>query len=171
MSKLAAINFKKWIDDNRHLLKPPVSNKCVYTEANDFVVMVVGGPNARTDFHYNETEEFFYQIEGNIVLRVLDDGKRVEIPIQEGEIFLLPAKVPHSPQRPPNTIGLVMEARRLPGMKDGLIWVCDNCGEKVYEEYFTLTDIAIQLKEIIDKYNSNESLRTCKHCGKVMPAK
>ena len=114
------INFKKWIDENRHLLKPPVGNKVVYEDTN-FIVMVVGGPNSRKDFHYNETEEFFYQLEGNIVVKVQDDGKMVEVPINEGDIFLLPPKVPHNPCRPANSIGLVMEYKRNEHQKEGLL--------------------------------------------------
>src|SRR5688500_7833503 len=109
MSIQRPFNFKKWIDDNRHLLKPPAGNQQVYKGNKDFIVMVVGGPNSRKDYHYNESEEFFYQLEGNIVVRIIEDGKRVDIPINEGDIFLLPAKTPHSPQRPANTVGLVME--------------------------------------------------------------
>ena len=89
-------NFKQWIDEHRHLLKPPVMNQVVYQPNQDFIVMVVGGPNSRKDYHYNETEEFFYQLEGDIVVKIIDDGKPVNIPIKEGEIFLLPARTPHS---------------------------------------------------------------------------
>ena len=171
MSGLAAFSFKKWIDEHRHLLKPPVGNQCVYTEAENFIVMVVGGPNSRNDFHYNETEEFFYQLEGDINLRILENGKPVNIPIKEGEIFLLPPKVPHSPQRGPNTVGLVMEIKRKEPHRDGLIWICENCGEKVYEEYFFLTDIVQQLKEILVRFNEDPTLRTCKKCGTLVPIK
>ena len=104
-------NFQKWIDEHRHLLKPPVGNKLVYEDA-DLIVMVVGGPNARKDYHYNEGEEFFYQMEGNIVVKIQEDGKAVEVPINEGDIFLLPAKVPHSPIRSENSVGLVIELKR-----------------------------------------------------------
>ncbi len=168
MSQLAAINFKKWIDDHRDVLKPPVGNRCVYTEAQDFIVMVVGGPNARKDFHYNEGEEFFYQLEGDINLRVILDGKPVDIPIREGEIFLLPARIPHSPQRPAKTVGLVIERNRQPGEKDGCMWFCDQCHEKLYEEFFQLEqpkDIVEKLKATLQKFSSSESLRTCDHCG------
>lgn len=161
-------NFKKWIDDNRHLLKPPVGNKQVYLDNEDFIVMVVGGPNSRKDYHYNEGEEFFYQIEGDIVLKIIEDGKPVDVQIKEGEIFLLPPKVPHSPRRPANTIGLVIERYRKEGERDGFIWHCENCGEKLYEEYADVTDIVNQLPPIMERFWSNPEHTTCKNCGTVM---
>ena len=161
-------NFKKWIDENRHLLKPPVGNQQVYKGNDDFIVMVVGGPNARKDFHYNETEEFFYQLEGNIVVKIMEEGKQVDIPINEGDIFLLPPKVPHMPQRGPNTVGLVMEVHRRDGMKDGCMWFCEKCGNKLYDEYFVLEDIVKQLPVVMNKFYSSSDLRTCKKCGTVM---
>lgn len=169
MSKFATINFKKWIDENRHLLKPPVGNKYIW-EDREFIVMVVGGPNSRTDYHVNGGEEFFYQVEGDIVVRVLDNGKPVDVPIKEGEMFLLPPKVPHSPRRPPNTVGLVIEHKRAEGEQDGFIWMCENCNEKLYEEYFQLTHIATQFPPIFERfYKSDKS--TCKRCGKsAIPA-
>ncbi len=171
MSKLAAFNFKQWIDDHRELLKPPVGNKCVYDEAEDFIVMVVGGPNKRKDYHYNEGEEFFYQIEGDIVLKVIDNGKPVDIPIREGEIFLLPPKMPHSPQRSAGSIGLVIERTRAKGENDGCLWFCENCGEKIYDEYFHLekpSDIVNKLKGVMEHFHAAEDLRTCQKCGSVM---
>ncbi len=161
------INFKKWIDENRHLLKPPVGNKVVYEDTN-FIVMVVGGPNSRKDFHYNETEEFFYQLEGNIVVKVQDNGKMIEVPINEGDIFLLPPKVPHNPCRPANSIGLVMEYKRNEHQKDGLLWFCEKCNHKLYEEYFPLENIATQFQGVFKKFYESEILRTCKNCGHVM---
>src|SRR5215208_468397 len=125
----APLNFKRWIDDHRDLLKPPVGNKLVFEDA-DFIIMVVGS-NTRRDYHVNEGEEFFYQVEGDIILKVQDAGKIVDIPIRQGEIFLLPARVPHSPRRPENTVGLVIERKREPGQMDGFQWYCENCGEKM----------------------------------------
>lgn len=164
MSKLAPINFKKWIDDNRHDLKPPVGNKLVY-EDREFIIMVVGGPNSRVDYHVNAGEEFFYQLEGNMTLRIIQDGKPVDMPINEGEIFLLPPRVPHSPRRPANTVGLVVERKRLPGELDGFEWHCEKCGEKLYEETFVLTDIVKQFPPIFDRFYANEEHTTCKSCG------
>lgn len=160
-------NFKKWIDENRHLLKPPVNNKVVYKDA-EFIVMVVGGPNSRKDYHYNESEEFFYQLEGDVIVQIQENGKAVEVPIKEGEIFLLPPRVPHNPRRFKNTIGLVMERKRRDGEKDGLMWFCEKCNEKLYDEYFTLTDITNQFQAIFEKFYNSKDLRTCKKCAHVM---
>jgi 3-hydroxyanthranilate 3,4-dioxygenase len=168
MALSSPFNFKKWIDDNRHLLKPPVGNQQVYKGNDDFIVMVVGGPNARKDYHYEEGEEFFYQLEGDMVLKVIEDGKPKDISIKEGEIFLLPPRVPHSPQRPANTIGLVMERYRRPGEKDGFLWFCENCNHKLHEEYVELTDIVNQLPPIMERFWSSDELRTCKKCGTYM---
>lgn len=143
MGRLSTINFKGWIDENRHLLKPPVGNKLIW-EDREFIVMVVGGPNSRTDYHVNGGEEFFYQVEGDITVKVFDEGKHQDVHIKEGEIFLLPPNVPHSPRRPANTVGLVIEKKRSEDELDGFVWFCEDCGEKLYEEYFHLTNIVTQ---------------------------
>ncbi len=160
-------NFKKWIEENRHLLKPPVNNKVVYKDA-EFIVMVVGGPNSRKDYHYNESEEFFYQLEGDIIVQIQEEGKAVEVPIKEGDIFLLPAKVPHNPRRFENTIGLVMERKRRPDEKDGLLWFCEKCNHPLHATYFMLTDITSQFQTEFKRFYENKDLRTCKKCGTVM---
>ena len=165
-----AFSFKKWIDENRHLLKPPVGNQQVYKGNDDFIVMVVGGPNSRKDYHFNEGEEFYYQVEGDIVLKIIEDGKPVDIPIKEGDIFLLPPRTPHSPQRPANTVGLVMELYRNEGQMDACMWFCEKCGNKLYHEEFPLTDIVKQLPAVMNKFYSNIDLCTCKNCGTVMEA-
>lgn len=162
-------NLKQWIDDNRDLLKPPVGNKNLYADAGDYIVMIVGGPNARKDYHYNETEELFYQLEGDINVRIQEDGKAVDIPIKAGEMFLLPAKVPHSPMRSEGSVGLVVELKR-EDAQDGLLWFCDNCNHKLYETYFVLHNIEKDfLPRFRQFYGSNE-LRTCDNCGTVMEA-
>jgi 3-hydroxyanthranilate 3,4-dioxygenase len=158
------LNLKQWVEENKELLKPPVNNKEIYP-GGDFIVMVVGSPNERVDYHYNETAEFFYQIKGDISLKIVDDGEFKEIHIKEGEIFLLPAKVPHSPQRPEGTIGLVIEMKREPKHTDGFQWYCPNCGNKLFEEYFKLENIVKQLPETFAKFNGNEELHNCKKCG------
>ncbi|MCB9638244.1 MAG: 3-hydroxyanthranilate 3,4-dioxygenase [Myxococcales bacterium] len=167
MPLLPPINFAKWIDEHRDLLKPPVGNAVVY-EDTEFIIMVVGGPNARKDFHYNEGEEFFYQLEGDITLRVYQDEEIKDIPIRAGEIFLLPPKVPHSPQRTAGSVGLVIERKRHDHEKDGFLWFCEVCENKLYEEYVHLTDIVKQLPPIFSRFYGDEDKRTCSHCGTVM---
>lgn len=167
MSATRPFNFKKWIDENRHLLKPPVNNKVVYKDT-EFIVMVVGGPNSRKDYHYNESEEFFYQLEGNVMVKIQEDGKEVEVPINEGDIFLLPPRVPHNPVRFKDTIGLVMERRRRNGEKDGLMWFCEKCNTKLYEEFFELNDITSQFQGVFETFYNSDDLRTCKSCGHKM---
>ena len=162
-------NLKLWIDEHRHLLKPPVGNKQIWENA-EFIVMVVGGPNSRKDYHYNESEEFFYQLEGDINVKIQEEGKAVNIPIRQGDIFLLPPKVPHSPLRGKNTIGIVIERKRRPGEKDGLLWFCENCNNKLYEEYFEMTNIMTQFQSVFKTFYSSGELRTCKKCQTVMEA-
>ena len=122
-------NLQQWIDEHRHLLKPPVGNQEVWHD-RQFMVTVVGGPNARTDFHVNQGEEFFYQLEGEMNLRMWQDGGPVDFPIKAGEIFLLPPNVPHSPQRPAGSVGLVIEHQRVPDQLDAFVWFCERCHEK-----------------------------------------
>jgi len=164
-----AFNFKKWIDDHRDLLKPPVGNKAVWKNT-EFIVMVVGGPNARKDYHFNEGEEFFYQLEGDIVVGIQENGKAVDIPIKEGEIFLLPPRTPHSPRRGANTVGLVIERRRKEEENDGLLWFCEKCNHKLYEEYFPLKDIEKDFQAVFARFYTSEKNRTCEKCGTIMEA-
>lgn len=130
--------------------------------------MVVGGPNSRTDFHYNEGEELFYQVEGDIVLKIVEEGQVVDIPIREGEMFLLPPRVPHSPRRPADTVGLVIERYRRAGEQDGFLWHCENCGHELFKHFEEITDIVSQLPPIMERFWSNPAHTTCSACGTVM---
>ena len=161
-------NLQEWINDNRNILKPPVGNKNLYHEAGDYIVMIVGGPNARKDYHFNETEELFYQIEGDINVRIQEDGKAVDIPIQAGEMFLLPARIPHSPMRGEGSVGLVIERKRETDHEDGLQWYCDNCNTKLHETYFHLTNIEKDFLPRFREFYASADLRTCNHCGTIM---
>jgi 3-hydroxyanthranilate 3,4-dioxygenase len=167
MPVAAPFNLKKWIEEHRDLLKPPVGNQCIYKDAENFIVMVVGGPNARKDYHYNESEELYYQVEGNIVLKIIDGGMPRDIAINEGDIFLLPPQTPHSPQRGPGTVGLVIEKVR-ENEEDGFLWYCENCGNKLYEEHLHVSDIVTQLPPVMQGFYSDEHKRTCNKCGAVM---
>lgn len=164
------LNLQKWIEEHRHLLRPPVCNKKVFAE-DDFIVMVVGGPNARKDYHIDEGPEFFYQLEGEMVLRTIQAGKVVDISIKAGEIFYLPPRVPHSPQRFADSVGLVIERKRIPGELDGLQWYCDRCTTLLYEEFFVLQNIETDFGAVFDRFFSSEAHRTCTACGEVMPAR
>jgi 3-hydroxyanthranilate 3,4-dioxygenase len=168
MPLLPPINLQRWIDEHRHLLKPPVGNKCIVD--GDFIVMIVGGPNARTDYHYDEGPEFFYQLEGDMVLKVQDEGAVRELPIRAGEVFYLPPRVPHSPQRMPDSVGLVVERRRLPHERDGLLWFCERCNHKLYEEYFPLQSIENDLPPVFERFYRSREARTCGACGHLHPA-
>ena len=167
---LKAFDFQRWIDDHRTALKPPVCNQQVFAD-NDFIVMVVGGPNSRDDYHLDEGPEFFYQMEGEMVLKTIQDGARVDIPIRAGEILMLPPRVPHSPQRGPDSIGLVVERKRLDSELDGFMWYCDNCDQKLYEEFVYVDDIVAQLPPIFERFYSSVANRTCERCGTVKALK
>lgn len=161
---IAPMNFQKWVDENKHLLKPPVSNKVIH-QGKDFIVMVVGGPNERTDFHVNQTEEWFYQLEGSIFLRIVNElGKFEDIHLNKGDVFLLPANVPHSPQRMEGSIGLVIEKIRAQKEIDKLQWYCKNCQTKLYEESFPLTNIEKDFGAVFERYYNSEHTK-CKDCG------
>ena len=162
------LNLQAWIDEHRHLLKPPVGNRCIYD--GDFIVMVVGGPNARTDYHYDEGPEWFYQLEGEMVLRIQENGAARDIAIKAGETFLLPPRVPHSPQRMAGGIGLVIERKRLPHELDGLQWYCERCNEKLYEEYFPLVNIETDFPAVFERFYRSHERRTCKVCAHFNPA-
>src|SRR4029077_7319515 len=168
MGSLLAFNLKKWIDEHRHLLKPPAGNVLVFKDSN-FQVMIVGGPNRRNDYHVDPGEELFYQIEGDILVRVGEEGKPREIPIREGDVLLLPPFVPHSPQRPAGTVGMVIERQRLPEEEERFPWYCARGGAMLHESALHVVDLGTQLKPILEGFRSNEALRTCKACGRVSP--
>jgi 3-hydroxyanthranilate 3,4-dioxygenase len=169
MQLLAPFNLRLWIDQNRHLLKPPVGNKLLFQDSG-FIIMAVGGPNSRKDFHHDPGEEFFFQLEGNMVLRIAQDGRLTDIPIHEGEVFLLPPDVPHSPQRPAGSVGIVVERRRNPGELDGFSWYCDNCSNRLFLEHVPVANIETELPAIFARFYSSIEHRTCSVCGTVMAA-
>ena len=162
---LAPINLQAWVAEHRHLLKPPVGNKPIWD--GDFLVMVVGGPNQRGDYHINPGGELFYQVEGDIVLKIIDDGKPRDVPILQGELFLLPAGVPHSPQRPAGTVGLVVEVPKFARGTHHLRWYCRDCGNVLHDDAFEPVDLGKQIKTMIEEFKGNADLRRCKKCGAV----
>jgi 3-hydroxyanthranilate 3,4-dioxygenase len=164
---LQAFNLHRWIEQHRQVLKPPVGNKRVF-EDGDFIIMVVGGPNSRQDYHVDPGQEFFYQLEGDIVLRTIQDGRPVAVPIRQGEVFLLPPNMPHSPQRPANTVGLVVERQRRAAERDGFQWYCERCGTLLHEEFIELTDIEKELPPVFERFYASRQRRTCSNCGAVL---
>ncbi len=161
---LPPIDIRKWAEEHRHELKPPVSNKYLY-DGEDFFVMVIGGPNARNDFHVTNSEEYFYQLQGDIVVRIIEDGKIKDVVIREGETFFIPGNVPHSPTRPPNTIGVVVERRRPPGEMEHLQFYCEQCHELVHDLEFDCADIVNHFSRAMKEFWADEQLSTCKNCG------
>lgn len=169
MAVAKPFNLTKWIDVNRYLLKPPIGNKNLYVTSGDYIVMIVAGPNSRKDYHYNETEELFYQLEGSIKVVIQEGGERKEMVLNPGDMYLNPSKIPHSPVRPEGSIGLVIERKRVgQGHMDGLLWYCDNCNHKLYEVYFELYDIEKDFLPYFEYFYNSEELRTCNNCGTVM---
>ncbi|EFA84080.1 3-hydroxyanthranilate 3,4-dioxygenase [Heterostelium album PN500] len=167
---LPPLNINKWVEEHKHLLEPPVNAKLIYDDPDStFVIMIVGGPNQRTDYHINQTDEFFYQFKGDMILKIVDksDGQFKDVRIREGECFLLPGNTPHSPQRFKDTVGLVIEQKRNAQSIDRLCWFCQGCKEKLFEESFNVKglDLGKELKPIILRFYEEEPLRTCKKCG------
>ncbi|MBM4178352.1 MAG: 3-hydroxyanthranilate 3,4-dioxygenase [Ignavibacteria bacterium] len=167
MAVVPPLNLHRWIEEHRDLLKPPVGNATIYQDA-DFIVMVVGGPNSRKDYHFNEGEELFYQIEGDITVKIIDEGVARDIHIRQGDMFLLPPRTPHSPQRPAHTVGLVIERKRKESELDGFMWFCESCGHMLYEEKMPLTNIVIDLPKVFDRYYGNQEHQSCSVCHAVM---
>jgi 3-hydroxyanthranilate 3,4-dioxygenase len=167
MRPLTAFNLQRWIDAHRPELQPPVCNKQVF-DAGDFIIMVVGGPNTRKDYHDDPGDEFFHQLEGEMLLRTIENGKRVDIPIHAGEVLLLPAHVPHSPQRFADTVGLVVERKRRDDEADGFLWYCEQCDARLYGEYLHVTNIETDLPPVFDRFWSNPEHTRCRNCGAVM---
>ncbi|KAK0748046.1 3-hydroxyanthranilate 3,4-dioxygenase [Apiosordaria backusii] len=168
------INLPKWLEENSHLLKPPINNYCVYNEG--FTVMIVGGPNARTDYHINQTPEWFYQYRGAMLLKVVDPSitspnnpadKFKDIIIRQGEMFLLPPNTPHNPVRFADTVGIVLEQKRPEGSIDRMRWYCQKCHEIVHEASFHCTDLGTQIKAAVEDFKESEEKRRCKKCGEV----
>ncbi len=172
ITAMKAFNIQKWIDENRDKLKPPVGNAQIW-EDGEMMITVVGGPNQRRDYHDDPTEEFFYQLKGNIVVRTISEPGQapVDVPIREGEIFLLPKHVRHSPQRPADTIGLVIEYPRPEGTVDGFEWYCPNCNALLHRAEVRLKSIVKDLPPLFEKFYGNEEARKCKKCGTVHPGR
>jgi 3-hydroxyanthranilate 3,4-dioxygenase len=162
------INFENWINDHSHLLKPPVGNQQIWKNS-DLICTVVGGPNQRTDFHVDPYEEYFHQFKGKASLLIADRGKFERVYLNEGDMFLLPAYVRHSPQRPhANSLCTVIERSRPVGVSDAFEWYCAACGELIARREIQLQAIVEDLPEVFASfYDLSDAQRTCLHCGTI----
>ena len=164
-----ALHLMQWIEANALAFRPPVANKEVFPES-EFIFQIIRGPNARNDFHLDPGDEIFYQLRGDITVQIIDaGGKRRDVAVREGEVFLCRAGTPHCPIRPANTWGLVIERKRRPDELDRLAWFCERCQGKLHEVAFSCENIETQLREAIQRFNADDSLRTCTACGAVLP--
>lgn len=167
-------HLMRWIEEHRHEFKPPVMNKQFCSDADDVIVFVSVGPNNRNDYHVNPTEELFYQLEGDIAVKIRppDGSPPRHVVIREGEMWLCPRMVPHRPQRPEGTIGLIVEFPRVVDGKtheDGLRWYCEECDTLVHEASFRLAHIDEDLHKVMDGFwGGPESGRTCPKCATVI---
>lgn len=171
---LRAFNFKRWVEENQESLKPPVGNKLLHKDGN-MIVMVVGGPNTRVDFHDDPVEEWFHQVSGDMLLKIADNGEIYDIPIREGDVFFLPAHVRHAPQRPmEGSVGIVVESPRPKGAKDAFEWYCFNCKRRVHRVEVELggaSGIVDKLPPLFAAFHGDEAARTCRNCGELHPGK
>lgn len=166
----APVTFGAWVEEHAHLLKPPVNNRQLMPTGEDFIVMVVGGPNQRVDFHVDPFEEYFYQVKGDIQVLLMTEQGRQAVDIREGQMWVLPRNMPHSPQRPdPESIGMVIERVREEGTTEKFQWYCPACDALVHEVELQVRDIVADLPPVFARFREDASLRTCPACGAEHP--
>ena len=169
MNPLTSFNLMRWIEDNRHLLKPPMLNKPIWRDS-DFIVMILAGPILRADFHVNPFEELLFQLKGDMTLKVVEDARVREVPISEGNMLLVPPRLPHSPQRPqPGSIGLVVERSRPAGRMDAFEWYCEGCATRLHRGELHLSNFAADRPALFADYDRRFGGRTCPSCGAPAP--
>ena len=170
MELLSTFHLKRWVQDNAHLFNPPFRTNQLLVHHKDFLVMMLRGPNTRLDFHIEPGDEFFYQVEGDMELVLKPEGERRQnIRIKEGEIFVCPGGLPHSPRRFENTWGLVIEVKRRPDQTESLRWYCERCDALLHEVTMHVADIERELKAAIEGFAASHELRTCRRCGYLQP--
>ncbi len=168
MKPLVAFDLWRWVAEHRAAFEPPVGNKVIW-EDSQFTAMVIRGPNARRDFHVDPSDEIFYMLRGDMVLEVMEGGRRHEHVIREGELCLVPALTPHSPHRPADTWGLVVEIKRGAQETEALLWYCERCDARLHEVTLRAADIERDLRLAIEAFDRSVALRTCRSCGHVQP--
>jgi 3-hydroxyanthranilate 3,4-dioxygenase len=170
MVPFSSTDLKRWVEENRHLFQPPYKTNRVLAYHEDFIVMILHGPNTRLDFHIEPGEEFFYQIHGDIEVHIKPENERRQVvKIREGEIFLCPGGLAHSPRRGEGTWGLVIERKRKQDESEAFAWFCEACDEGVLSRTVIQGDVAAQVTEIYEAFNADPEMRTCKKCGYRFP--
>lgn len=165
-------NFENWVTEHADLLQPPVNNRQMWAPDGDFIVQVVGGPNQRTDFHLDPYEEWFFQIRGNMHVNLMTSDGPARIDIKEGETWMLPRNLHHSPQRPEvGSIGIVIERIREEGTLEKFVWFCLDCDAQVHEIELQVRDIVADLPPVFEDFYNSTSARTCSNCGTLHPGK
>lgn len=167
---LTSFNLMEWIEQNKDQLRPPTAAKTVFAQ-DDFMTTVVGGPNKRTDYHINQTEELFFQLKGEMQLGLQVDGKVEVVTIGEGQIYLLPAHVPHAPMRGENTVGLIVERIRKDGMTDTHRWYCEKCNSILWEKSVFIENLERDMPLVFEEYYSDPSNQICDFCGHKNPGR
>ncbi|MBI3827696.1 MAG: 3-hydroxyanthranilate 3,4-dioxygenase [Candidatus Rokubacteria bacterium] len=170
MRPLIAFDLWGWIAEHRQAFEPPVGNKVIW-EDSQFTAMIIRGPNARRDFHVDPSDEIFYMLRGAMILEYLEGSARRTQVIREGELLLVPALTPHSPHRPADTWGLVVEVKRKVGETESLLWLCERCDARLHAVTMHVADIEKELKAAIEAFDVSVPLRTCRACGHVQPEK
>ncbi|WP_428265986.1 3-hydroxyanthranilate 3,4-dioxygenase [Haliangium sp.] len=136
-----------------------------------FIVKLFDGPtpDQRSDFHINTSPEFFYQLRGDMFCRLREHGRVVDVTVKPGEMFVIPALVPHLNRRAPGSLGLVIHQQRQPGAKDAVAWYCDECGHQLHRVDYDFEDLLAQLPPLVRAFLADDDKRTCGRCGWVMP--
>ena len=166
------LNFAKWAEEHKDSLMPPVNNRQMLVPQGDFIIQVVGGPNERTDYHWDPYEEWFYQIKGDMHVNLMTEEGPQTVHIHEGDTWLLPRRVPHSPQRPdPDSIGIVIERIREEGVLEKFQWYCLRCQAMVHEVALQVRDIVTDLPPVFEEFYASEEYRKCPNCGAVHPGR
>ena len=165
LKKMEALNLQRWIDEHHASLKPPIGNAQIWSDS-EFLVTIVAGPNRRKDFHVDPGEEFFHQLKGDMILRVREASAFRDVPVREGDMLLLPPGVPHSPQRPAGSLGMVIERARRADEYDFFQWYCEQCTDLLHEVRLHVSDITRQLQPLFETfYRGDPAHRTCRSCG------
>ena len=162
---LKGFNLQQWIDENRGNW----GQRRVIWEDSDFIAFVTRGPNRRKDFHINPGDEIFYQLEGELNLNYLGKERKAELALlKAGDLFLLPANVPHSPRRADGSWTLVVERTRQSKEQDRFIWICEECGNTLHETTVRFNEPSDAVATATAAMKADPKLATCSRCNAVL---